>query len=129
MITDAFRKSVKALNKHGFVLLLGEPASGKSMIASALSLAAADKWGCQVVKVRDAAHFDERWNPDEPKQFFWVDDALGQTQYDRDRALSWNHEFQHLDAAIKGGARVVFTSRDYIYREALDDLKESAVAG
>ncbi len=126
VITHAFRKSVHALNKHSFVLLLGEPACGKSTIASALALAAADRWGCQVVKVRDAAHFEEHWNPDEPQQFFWVDDALGQTQYERDRALAWNREFSHLETALKLGARVVFTSRDYIYREALAELKESA---
>ena len=118
VITHAFRKSVHALNKHSFVLL-GEPACGKSTIASALALAAADRWGCQVVKVRDAAHSRrEHWNPDEPEQFFWVDDALGQTQYERDRALAWNREFSHLETALKLGARVVITSRDYIYREA-----------
>ncbi len=126
VITHAFRKSVRALNRHSFVLLLGEPACGKSTIASALALASADRWGCQVVKVRDAAHFEEHWNPDEPEQFFWVDDALGQTQYERDRALAWNREFSHMETALKLGARVVFTSRDYIYREALAELKESA---
>jgi len=46
VITDAYRKSAKALVEHGFVLLLGEPASGKSTIAAALSLGALDEWGC-----------------------------------------------------------------------------------
>ncbi|MFO0157642.1 MAG: restriction endonuclease, partial [bacterium] len=35
VITDAFRQSAKALIEHGFVLLLGEPACGKSTIAAA----------------------------------------------------------------------------------------------
>jgi hypothetical protein len=72
VITEAFQKSVNALKEHNFVLLLGEPASGKSTIAKALALAAADQWSCQVVKVRDAQHFEERWNPHEPKQFYWM---------------------------------------------------------
>src|SRR6185295_696108 len=37
VITDAYRRSAKALVKHGFVLLLGEPACGKSTIAAALA--------------------------------------------------------------------------------------------
>jgi hypothetical protein len=37
VITDSFKKSAKALDVHGFVLLLGEPACGKSTIAAALA--------------------------------------------------------------------------------------------
>jgi len=44
--TDAYRQSEKALAKHGFVLLLGEPMCGKSTIAAILSMGALDKWGC-----------------------------------------------------------------------------------
>lgn len=30
VITDSYRKAVKALDEHGFVLLIGEPAAGKT---------------------------------------------------------------------------------------------------
>src|SRR5579862_2448625 len=50
VVTDAYRKSARAISEHGFVLLLGEPASGKSTIAGALALAAIDQWGCSTVK-------------------------------------------------------------------------------
>jgi hypothetical protein len=43
VITDAYRNSAKALVEHGFVLLLGEPACGKSSIAAALALGAIDE--------------------------------------------------------------------------------------
>ena len=79
VITDAYRQSAKALVEHGFVLLLGEPASGKSTIAAALSLGALDEWGCSTIKARDANEFVKHSNPHEPKQFFWVDDAFGTT--------------------------------------------------
>jgi hypothetical protein len=55
-----------------------------------------------------------------------VDDAFGATQFDWSEAAAWNRSFSHLQSAIRKGARVVFTSRDYIYRSARQHLKESA---
>jgi energy-coupling factor transporter ATP-binding protein EcfA2 len=126
VITDAYSKSAKALVNHGFVLLLGEPASGKSTIAAALSMGALDEWGCSTVKARDADEFVKHSNPNEPKQFFWVDDVFGTTQLDSSCVSAWNRVFPHLQAAIRRGARVLFTSRDYIYRSARQYLKETA---
>ena len=126
IITDAYRQSANALKKHGFVLLLGEPACGKSTIAAALALGALDEWGCSTVKVRDADDFVKHSNPHE-KQFFWVDDAFGPTQIDWGSAFEWNRAFPHINAAIHRGAKVLFTSRDYIYQAARRHLKESAL--
>lgn len=126
VITDAFNRSATALLNHGFVLLLGEPACGKSTIAAALALGALDLWGCSTLKIRDSHEFVAHWNPHEPRQFFWVDDAFGATQFDRTLADDWNRTFSHLQSAIRHGARVLFTSRDYIYRAARRNLKEGA---
>ena len=118
VITDAYRRSARALVEHGFVLLLGEPACGKSTIAAALALGALDEWGCSTIKVRDGDDFVRHSNPHEPRQFFWVDDAFGATQMDWSSTARWNGVFPHVHAAMRRGARVVFTSRDYIYRSA-----------
>lgn len=127
VITEAYQRSAKALVEHGFVLLLGEPACGKSTIAAALAIGALDEWGCSTFKVRNADDFVAHSNPHEPKQFFWVDDAFGATQFDWSSAAAWNRVFPHMHAAIRRGARVLFTSRDYIYHSARQHLKESAL--
>ncbi|MEJ7591388.1 MAG: hypothetical protein WKF77_07555 [Planctomycetaceae bacterium] len=127
VITDAYQRSAKALVEHGFVLLLGEPACGKSTIAAALAVGALDEWGCSTLKIRDADDFVSHSNPHEPKQFFWVDDAFGATQFDWSSAAGWNRAFPHINAAIRRGARVLFTSRENIYRSARQHLKESAL--
>lgn len=127
VITEAYQRSAKALVEHGFVLLLGEPACGKSTIAAALAVGALDEWGCSTYKIRDADDFVKHSNPHEPKQFFWVDDAFGATQFDWASATAWNRVFPHMRAAIRRGARVLFTSRNYIYRSARQHLKESAL--
>lgn len=126
IITDAYRQSAKALVEHGFVLLLGEPACGKSTIAAALAIGALDEWGCSTVKVRDADDFVKHSNP-HGKQFFWVDDAFGPTQIDWGSAFAWSRAFPHINASIHRGAKVLFTSRDYIYQAARRHLKESAL--
>jgi len=125
VITDAYHKSCKAVIEHGFVLLLGDPACGKSTIAAALSLAALDNWGCSTIKIRNAPDFTTHWNPNE-KQFFWVDDAFGVTQFDQNSTSDWNRIFADMHAAIKKGTKILFTSRNYIYYSARNYLKESA---
>jgi len=127
VITDSYRKAAKALVEHSFVLLLGEPACGKSTIAAALSLGALDQWGCQTFKIRNASEFISHSNPHESKQFFWVDDAFGATQFDLSCVADWNSALPYIHAAIKRGAKVLFTSRDYIYHAAKQHLKESAL--
>jgi hypothetical protein len=126
IITDAYRQSAKALVEHGFVLLLGEPMCGKSTIAAALSMGALDEWDCSTIKVRDADDFVKHFNPNE-KQLFWVDDAFGPTQIDFGSAINWSKTFPHVNAAIHKGAKIIFTSRDYVYRSAKQFLKESAL--
>lgn len=127
VVTEAYRNSVKAITNKGFVFLLGEPCCGKSTIAAALALAAADKWSCELVRVTEPREFTEHWNPNNPEQFFWVDDAFGSTQYERDLALAWNRVFPALESALKKGAKAVFTSRDYVYTDAMKDLKDLAL--
>lgn len=127
VITDSYQKSAKALIDHGFVLLLGEPACGKSTIAAALAVGALDEWGCSTIKICEANDFKKHWNPHESKQFFWVDDAFGATQIDWSSTFSWNRAFPHIQAAIQKGAKILFTSRDYIYNSAKDHFKESAL--
>jgi hypothetical protein len=126
VITEPYRKAAQALREHGFVLLLGEPAVGKSVIALMLALAAADNWGCLTVKARSAGELVERWNPHEPSQFFWVDDAFGVFRHEEHLTQEWARSMPHVMAAISKGARVVLTSRTYIYEEARPLLKEYA---
>jgi energy-coupling factor transporter ATP-binding protein EcfA2 len=126
VITASYGKAIDALNKHGFVMLIGEPAAGKTTIASMLAMASADKWGSSVLKLNDPGKVADRWNPEEPSQFFWVDDAFGIMQYESSLARSWNHILPQVRTMLINGAKIVMTSRDYIYKSARRDLKESA---
>ena len=122
--TDAYRKALKALHKHGFLILLGDPASGKSTIAAILALGALDDGCLGALKINGPEQLD-LWHPGE-KQFLWVDDAFGANQFDAARMSRWNAELSKLKAAVEGGARIVFTSRNYVWEAARPNLKMSA---
>ena len=122
----ALPQGSQALRDHGFVLLLGEPAVGKSVIALMLALAAADNWDCLTVKARTASELVAHWNPNEPGQFFWVDDAFGAVRHEEQLTQDWARSMPHVIAAIGKGARIVLTSRSYIYQDARPLLKEYA---
>jgi hypothetical protein len=126
VVTEAYQRAATALDKHGFVLLVGEPAAGKTTIASMLAMAAVDKWGALMLKLDDPAKVADHWDPDEPSQFFWVDDAFGVQQYEDFLVHRWNHVLPQIKAMLRKGAKIVMTSRDYIYNSARRDLKESA---
>lgn len=126
VITKTYKKAIEALNKHGFVLLIGEPAAGKTTIASMLAMSAADQWKSSVLKLDDPAKVVGHWNPDEPSQFFWIDDVFGVTQYESPLVHGWNHSFSQVKAMLRQGVKIVMSSRDYIYNSARKDLKDSA---
>jgi hypothetical protein len=126
VVTGAYKRAAAALDKHGFVLLIGEPAAGKTTIASLLAMAALDQWNASTLKLDEPSKVVDHWNPDEPSQFLWLDDAFGVTQYESDLVRGWNHILPQIRTMLRKGAKIVMTSRDYIYNRARKDLKEGA---
>lgn len=122
--TEAYRDAVNALQEHRFVILLGDPASGKSTIAAILALGALDDGCVGAIKISAPDQLN-LWHPGE-KQVLWVDDAFGPNHFDAGRMSRWNAELGTLRAAIGGGARIIFTSRNYIWEAARPHLKLSA---
>ncbi len=125
VLTGAYRKAVKALDEHGFVLLVGEPAAGKTTIASLLAMTATDHRNASPLKLEHPSKLVDHWNPDDRNQLFWLDDAFGVTQYEHHLVLAWNQFLPRLQPMLRTGATIVMTSRDYIYNRARDTLKGS----
>jgi hypothetical protein len=122
--TKAYERAAKAISEHGFCLLLGNPGVGKTVIAATLAVTATDMWQCHTIKADRPSDIISHWNPHEPNQFFWLDDVFGPVRHDQSRTDEWTLVAPKVRAAISRGAKVVMTSRDYIYRTAKDSLKE-----
>ena len=126
VVTEAHRKSVRAISEHKLVLLLGSPAAGKSTIGASLALGASDIWKCSTIKSTSPEHLQAHIDPD-GGQFFWIDDAWGSTQYQRELTERWNEIFPLMQGAMKKGTRFLITSRDYIWQAAKKELKLQAL--
>ncbi len=126
VVTDAHRKSVAAISQHSLVLLLGSPAAGKSTIGASLALGASDTWNSSTIKSTSPEHLAQHIDP-AGGQFFWIDDAWGSTQYQRDRTEAWNQVFPLMRGAVRAGSRFLITSRDYIWKAAKPELKLAAL--
>ena len=121
--TDAYRTALDAFHRHRFVMLLGDPAAGKSTIAHALALSATDVDDARLVYAPDITYLRDHWNPSEP-QVFVLDDVFGSTQFRPERAEAWNRHTTFLNAMLKN-CQLICTSRDYIFRRASEELKVS----
>ena len=126
VVTDAHRRSVRAISEHNFVLLLGAPAAGKSTIGASLAVGAADIWGSLTVRATSPSDVQAHLNPNE-RQFFWIDDAWGSTQYQKHTIEAWNQLLPFIQGAVQRGTRFLLTSRDYIWKAARHDLKTQAL--
>lgn len=126
--TASYRRAEDALHKHGFVVLVGPPASGKTAIAANLCMVnSAQDAAVRVLRIEDAVQFKETWSPADKHTIYWVDDVFGETTLDDTRLRDWSIALDKIEAARKRGARIIFCTRDYILVAAEQKLKSSRV--
>jgi hypothetical protein len=120
--TNPHLRAVRALAEHGIVLLLGDPATGKSTIAAILATTAAEDGGHPCYKSDGPDGLLESWNPNEPSGFYWIDHAFGPNQPREDYIDRWIAIMPKIQAAVADGNRFVLTSRRHIYEAAKPKL-------
>jgi hypothetical protein len=120
--TAAHRRAVTVLKKHGIVLLLGAPATGKSMLAAILATTALDDENHRCFQIDGPIELTKYWNPNERGGFYWIDDAFGPNQLRDDYVDQWIASMNKVKAAINSGNRFVLTSRSHIWFAAKNKL-------
>jgi hypothetical protein len=120
--TKPHRKAVSVIDKHGAVLLIGNPSTGKSAIGAMLSTLASEKPDRSVVKLTSPAELNSVWNPNDKGRFFWIDDAFGSNTLREDYVNDWMAIFPKVVSAIHRGNKFLLTSRRHIYEAAKNRL-------
>lgn len=120
--TAAHRRAVRVLADHKIVLLLGPPATGKSMLAAILATTAIDGENHQCLKCDGPLELSDRWNPHEKNRLYWIDDAFGPNQLRSDFVDCWITAMPKVKAAIELGNRFILTSRTHIWHGAKPKL-------
>jgi hypothetical protein len=120
--TAAHRHAVRVLSEHKIVMLLGAPATGKSMLAAILATTANDGDGHECLKCDGPLELAARWNPHEKNRLYWVDDAFGPNQVRADFVDAWISALPKVKAAIEHGNRFILTSRSHIWLSAKPKL-------
>ncbi len=115
-------QAVRTLAKHHIVLLLGDPATGKSTIAAILATIASEHADHTCYKADGPEGLLDSWNPDAPSAFYWIDDAFGPNQPREDFIDRWITIMPKVQAAIAAGNQFVLTSRRHIYEAAKPKL-------
>ena len=122
--TASYRAAEKALHEHGFVVLVGPPASGKTAIAASLCMVHLVRGAeARVLRIEHAAQFGSTWSPADSETLYWVDDVFGETTLDDDRMRDWSAALEKVEAARKRSASIIFCTRDYILAAAQEKLK------
>ena len=120
--TAAHRSAVRILADQKIVLLLGAPATGKSMLAAILATTAMDGEGHECLKCDGPLELAARWNPHEKNRLYWIDDAFGPNQLRLDFVDGWISAMPKVKAAMDLGNRFILTSRSHIWLGAKPKL-------
>lgn len=125
VLTGTYNLAAKALAERRIIVLLGEPAVGKSLMAATLSLAALDEFRSTPYQVQSASELKKRWNANDSGRTFWVDDAFGATRIDEGLVADWQRNLVAVLTAVSQGNRVIITSRSHLYNQAVGLFKAS----
>lgn len=122
--TLSYQNAIDAISNKNFVILLGPAASGKSAIATNICMTSiVENESNETLILESFEEFKKHYNPDHPKKLYWFDDVFGATNLDYTLLNGWIKIFYKLQVAIKNGATVIFTSRDYIFKDAISKIQ------
>lgn len=105
-------------NSH-FLMLVGDPKSGKTTIVEALALAFLEQGGFKPYFIRNTDEFFTvtAYLPPDESALFICDDIFGQHELETGKLTDWTDYFQSVLGSVDEHHRFVFTTRKYIYQE------------
>jgi hypothetical protein len=117
--TTHYASSVDLLDESPFLMIVGDPKSGKTSIVEALAIAFLEEGHFKPYFVRTTDEFFTiaAYLPAGERALFICDDIFGQHELDRGKLEDWTNYFQSVMGLVDENHRFVFTTRKYIYEQ------------
>jgi hypothetical protein len=117
--THHYTACVDILASSHFLMLVGDPKSGKTTIVEALALAFLEEGGFKPYFIRNTDEFFTitAYLPPNENALFICDDIFGKHELETGKLTDWTDYFQSVLGSVDEHHRFVFTTRKYIYQE------------
>jgi hypothetical protein len=117
--TDHYLEAVHRIRNNNFLMLVGNPKSGKTSIVDAISLCFLEEGAYKPYFIRNTDEFFTitSYVPASEGAIFICDDIFGKHELDQIRLRDWTDYFQSVMGLIAPNNKFVFTTRQYIYEE------------
>lgn len=121
--TNQLDEAQQALKKNKFIIITGEPGSGKTALAE-LILYEHIKDNYELTYIaNDLADIEKQIKPDDSKQIFYFDDFLGHTEKEMSKAKASEAYLLNILQRISWGVnkKLVLTTRTFILNAAIEE--------
>lgn len=117
--TTHYESAVDLLAESHFLMLVGDPKSGKTTIVEALAIAFLEEGHFKPYFIRTTDEFFTiaAYLPPSDSALFICDDIFGQHELDSGKLEDWTSYFQSVMGLVDENHRFVFTTRKYIYEQ------------
>lgn len=117
--TTHYASAVDLLTESPFMMIVGDPKSGKTSIVEALAIAFLEEGHFKPYFVRTTDEFFTiaAYLPAGERALFICDDIFGQHELDSGKLEDWTNYFQSVMGLVDENHRFVFTTRKYIYEQ------------
>jgi hypothetical protein len=117
--TTHYATAVDLLAESSFLMIVGDPKSGKTSIVEALAIAFLEEGHFKPYFVRTTDEFFTiaAYLAAGERALFICDDIFGQHELDGGKLEDWTNYFQSVMGLVDENHRFVFTTRKYIYEQ------------
>jgi hypothetical protein len=117
--TNHYLEAISRIRENSFLMLVGNPKSGKTSIVEAIALCFLEEGSYRPYFIRNTDEFFTiaSYLPSSEGALFICDDIFGMHELDRIKLSDWRDYFQSVMGLIDPNHKFVFTTRQYIYEE------------
>lgn len=122
--TSVYLRALDVLKQNNILVLRGQSQSGKTSIARNICCSTIEEDQRHIVLSITLNEFKNYYDSYKLKRIYLFDNVFGERAVEEKRFSELNEEMiSYLNKAIRAGSKIIFTSRDYIFKEVINSGK------